>query len=250
MENPLVPNQTATRKLNVEQWLELAESLAEAENPLERALVLLGEEGAARSIDRAQRVAEYELDTLIPSLDSNGVAELAEVAESVQSAEEQAAASPEFAGVLAQAILAELSEMYTPALVAAVLEGKETGAGLVKSMHALVEEAPVESEGMLTKDAEARVRTMLREFLEQEETVAEPVEELFEAEEDVEDVDEGDWVPRAFPTAGASPAPRTPSQSWSTAGFLGARPLEQNTKEKNSAMSVLDQLSRQFGKKR
>ena len=70
------------------------------------------------------------------------------------------------------------------------------------------------------------------------------------AEEDVDDVDEGDWVPRAFPTAGASTAPRTSSQSWSTAGFLGARPLEQNTKEKNSAMSVLEQLSRDFGKKR
>ncbi|KAL1672496.1 hypothetical protein EV122DRAFT_224564 [Schizophyllum commune] len=248
MENPLVPNQTATRKLNVEQWLELAESLAEAENPLERALILLGEEGAARSMDRAQRVAEYELNTLIPTLDSDGVAELAEVAETVQESAETT--SPEFTGVLAQAILAELSEMYTPALVAAVLEGKETGAGLVKSMHALVEEAPVESEGMLTKDAEARVRTMLREFLEQEAQVAEPVEELFEAEEDVDDVDEGDWVPRAFPTAGASTAPRTPSQSWSTAGFLGARPLEQNTKEKNSAMSVLEQLSRDFGKKR
>ncbi|KAL1657920.1 hypothetical protein EV122DRAFT_283634 [Schizophyllum commune] len=172
-------------------------------------------------------------------------------AETVQESAETT--SPEFTGVLAQAILAilaELSEMYTPALVAAVLEGKEAGAGLVKSMHALVEEAPVESEGMLTKNAEARVRTMLREFLEQEAQVAEPVEELFEVEEDVDDVDEGDWVPRTFPTAGTLPAPRTPSQSWSTAGFLGARPLEQNTKEKNSAMSVLEQLSRDFGKKR
>ena len=68
--------------------LELAESLAEAENPLERALVLLGEEGAARSMDRAQRVAEYELNTLVPSLDSDGVAELAEVAETVQESAE------------------------------------------------------------------------------------------------------------------------------------------------------------------
>ncbi|KAL1749562.1 hypothetical protein FB107DRAFT_294928 [Schizophyllum commune] len=199
-------------------------SLAEAENPLERALVLLGEWGAARSIDRAQRVAEYELNTLVPKLDSDGVAELAE--------------------------RRRCRNVHARALVAAVLEGKEASAGLVKSMHALVEEAPVESEGMLTKDAEARVRTMLRELLEQEAQVAEPVEELFEVEEDVDDVDEGDWVPRTFPTAGTLPAPRTPSQSWSTAGFLGARPLEQNTKEKNSAMSVLEQLSRDFGKKR
>ncbi|KAL1743698.1 hypothetical protein HDZ31DRAFT_40282 [Schizophyllum fasciatum] len=247
--DPLVPHQAATRRLTVEQWLVLAESLAQTENPAERALVLLGEEGVARAMDRAAALAQDELASLSPL--SVEVLETAEEEEPELDADEAEAEAEhldeDFSATVAQAMLAELSEMYTPSLVTAVLDGRETGAELTQSIRALVEEAPLEATGELSKETEVRVRSMLREFLEQDEEVAEPVEEVFESEEEegegasAEEANE--WAPRAF--AGAQP--RASSQAWSTPGPLGARPLEKTDVKRKEAMSVLEKLARDFG---